>query len=87
MTPDQWALLQTLAGEIGRIVAANIREQPPKEFQVNRSDPSGNTRKEVVSMPQVMAELCDELKKNREVNTATVKALRGLEKTIKERML
>lgn len=51
-----------LAQSVARAVAEAVKNGPPKEHRVYRTDANGATYNEVKSLPQLMAELCDQMK-------------------------
>ncbi len=42
--------------------AKESAKQPPRMYTVNRNDPLQGQKQQTVSLPQIMAELCDALK-------------------------
>lgn len=55
-------VVQRLGPAIGPLIAQQIQSAPPKVYEVNRVSADGVQRREKVELPQVLAELVDQLK-------------------------
>lgn len=69
MSPMQF--MQMLAD----VVSQRIANQPPKVFEVPRTAPDGTKTTQPVMLPQIIAELTDEMKANNDLVKKLIKAL------------